>query len=83
MADFLIGQRVRALVHMENDLRDDGMGIEHCASKGDVLVVRRISGGIVNSVIVSHEHITDRSFCAAPGELELIPEDPKEPTHGN
>lgn len=71
---FHVGQRVRALVDMENDLTEDGMGVEQCASKGDVLVVRRVGSGYLNCIAVSHEYITDgRAFCAAPTELEAIP----------
>lgn len=71
MNEFILGQRVRALVDMDNDLSDVGLGVQRCANKGDLLVVRRISPGIVNSVIVSHEDVTDRAFCASPDELEL------------
>lgn len=70
---FAVGDRVVALVHMENDLIADGMGVEHCASKGDELIVRRVSFGYLNCIAVSHEHVTDRAFCVAPHEIELKP----------
>lgn len=66
---FSVGEKVVALVRMENDLRDDGMGVEHCASKGDVLIVRKVSFGYLHCIAVSHEHITDRAFCVAPFEI--------------
>lgn len=66
---FVVGQKVVALVDMLNDLTDDGMGIEHCASKGETLVVRHVDSGYRNCISVSHEHITDRAFCVAPNEI--------------
>ena len=67
---FEVGQKVRAKIDMTNDLREDGMGVEHCASKGDELIVRRVTayGGFA----VSHEHITDRAFIATADELEAV-----------
>jgi len=41
----VVGQRVRAKIDMLNDLREDGMGVEHCASKGEELIVRKVSSG--------------------------------------
>jgi hypothetical protein len=41
----VVGQRVRAKIDMLNDLREDGMGVERCASKGEELIVRKESGG--------------------------------------
>lgn len=67
---FAVDDKVTALIRMDNDLREDGMGIEHCASKGDTLVVRKVSFGFLNCISVSHEHITDRAFCVAPNEIE-------------
>jgi hypothetical protein len=68
---FAVGDRVIALVNMDNDLSDEGFGVQHCASKGDALIVRRVgwSGGCVNCIAVSHEHITDRTFGVAPHEI--------------
>lgn len=37
-----VGSKVKAAVRMENDLRDDGMGVTLCADKGDILVVHEI-----------------------------------------
>lgn len=68
---FAVGDRVVALVQMEDDLTDDGLGVQHCANKGDTLIVRRVSFGYVNCIAVSHEHITDRAFCVAPNEIAL------------
>ncbi|MBT2326055.1 hypothetical protein J7E62_27375 [Variovorax paradoxus] len=67
---FRVGQKVTALVNMENDLTDDGMGVEQCARSGETLVVRRVSSGYLNCIAVSHEHITDRAFCVAPHEIQ-------------
>ncbi len=69
---FAVGDRVVALVEMINDLTSDGMGIEHCAKKGDELIVRKVSFGYLNCIAVSHEHITDRAFCVAPNEISAI-----------
>jgi hypothetical protein len=77
MADFKIGDRVRALVDCNNDLCDDGLGIEHCASRGDELIVRREST-IPGRLCVSHEHITDRSFLVDPHEIELVAPAPQD-----
>jgi len=67
---FEVGQKVRAKIDMTNDLREDGMGVEHCASKGDELIVRRVTD--YGSFAVSHEHITDRAFIATADELEAV-----------
>lgn len=66
-----IGSRIRVLVNCENDLREDGMGVEHCASKGEELIVRQ-HGHNLKTIVVSHEHITDRSFCVFEGEYEVV-----------
>lgn len=68
----VVGQRVRAKIDMLNDLREDGMGVEHCASKGEELIVRKVSSGFLNCISVSHEHITDRAFCVAVDEIEPV-----------
>lgn len=67
---FEVGQKVRAKIDMTNDLREDGIGVEHCASKGDELIVRRVTD--YGSFAVSHEHITDRAFIATADELEAV-----------
>jgi hypothetical protein len=64
---------VVALIDMLNDLTCDGMGVEHCASKGEELIVRKVSFGYTNCIAVSHEHITDRAFCVAPNEIAAVP----------
>ena len=68
----VVGQRVRAKVDMLNDLTCDGMAVEHCASKGEELIVRKVSSGYRNCIAVSHEHITDRAFCVAVDEIEPV-----------
>jgi hypothetical protein len=69
---FNVGDRVRALVACDNDLTDDGMGIEHCAQRGDVLIVRRFSS-VPGRLVVSHEDVTDgRGFLVDPHEVERI-----------
>ena len=67
---FQVGQKVIALVDMVNDLTDDGMGRELCATSGEELIIRRIGTGYTNCISVSHEHITDRSFCCAPDKIK-------------
>ena len=67
-----VGQKVCATVTMENDLTDDGMGIQLCANRGDTLIVRKVSSGYLNCISVSHEGVTDRAFCCAPNEIEPI-----------
>lgn len=72
MSDFQSGDRVRALVDCDNDLTEDGMGVEHCASRGDELIMRGPST-VPGRWKVSHEHITGRAFLVDPHEIELIP----------
>ena len=69
---FCIGDMVVALVDLVNDLRDEGMGVQCCAHKGDELVVRKVYFGFLNCISVSHAHVTDRSFCVAPNEISII-----------
>lgn len=69
---FSVGDKVEALIEMINDLTSEGMGVQHCARKGDKLIVRRVSFGYINCITVSHEHITDRAFCVSPDEINLI-----------
>ena len=76
---FVVGDKVTALISLDNDLCEEGLGIEHCASKGDTLVVRRVSFGYLNCIAVSHEHITDRAFCVAPHEIAAIATTKQEP----
>lgn len=66
-----IGTRIRVTVICENDLRDAGMGVEVCARRGEVLIVRGHSPFSESTIYVSHEHITDRSFAVYEGEYEL------------
>lgn len=68
-----IGSRVRVTVDCESDLRDAGMGVELCASKGEELIVRGHSPYVDTRIYVSHEHITDRSFSVDAGEYEVLP----------
>lgn len=68
----IVGQKVRAKITMINDLTHDGMGRELCAERNDTLIVRQVGSGYLNCISVSHEHITDRAFCCAPDEIELI-----------
>lgn len=63
------GQKVKAKIQLENDLRDDGMGIELCAKQGDILIIRGVRE---KWYAVSHEHITDRAFNASHDELEPV-----------
>lgn len=67
-----IGSRIRVTVDCENDLRDAGMGVELCASKGEELIVRGHSPYNAGRIYVSHEHITDRSFAVNQDEYEVV-----------
>lgn len=69
---FAVGDRVVALREFYNDLTGDGMGMHHCASKGDLLIVRGLlSTRLEYCIAVSHEHVTDRAFCVSPSEIRL------------
>ena len=72
---FAVGDQVVALVTMTNDLTADGLGVQLCANKGNVLIVRNVSFGYMNCIAVSHKHITDRSFCVSPNEISAIAEE--------
>lgn len=67
---FQVGNIVRAAVDCDSDLREDGMGVERCAGKGEMLVVRRLTQ---NGYEVSHPHIHDRTFHVAEHEIEEAP----------
>lgn len=45
-----VGGKVKAAVQMDNDMRDEGMGLIHCANKGDTLVIHAIPRGGVLTV---------------------------------
>lgn len=64
-----VGQKVNARIDLISDLRDDGLGIEVCAKRGDDLIVRRITDGFI---CVSHEDITDRSFSVKLDEIDYV-----------
>jgi hypothetical protein len=68
-----IGSRIRVTVDCESDLRDAGMGVELCASKGEELIVRGHSPYSEGRIYVSHEHVTDRSFSVDRSEYEVVP----------
>jgi len=75
MSTFTVGQRVRALTHLINPANDHSP--QSCyASKGDLLIVRRVrpAGEIFYNISVSHEDITDRTFGVTEAEIELIDE---------
>ena len=72
--EFKVGQKVRAKITLENDLQEDGIGVQLCASAGDELIIRKISSGYRNCISVSHEGITDRAFCVHESEIEPIDE---------
>lgn len=40
--NIVIGGTVKAAVQMENDMRDEGMGVILCANKGDDLIIKEI-----------------------------------------
>lgn len=70
--DIKVGMKVRALVTMDNDMVDNGYGIERCADIGDTLIVRGIGVGYRNCISVSHKPAPDYTFCVAPAEIEEI-----------
>ncbi|AMC34782.1 hypothetical protein [Janthinobacterium sp. B9-8] len=67
-----VGQKVRAKIYMDNDLTDEGMGIQRYANKGDELIIRRINSGYKTCISVSHENITDRTFGVSVDEIEPV-----------
>lgn len=68
---FHVGQRVRSRVQMLND-QGECLGFELCAAAGTILVVSAIYSGRPNCIEVSHEGIGNRTFGAAPHELEVM-----------
>jgi len=60
------------MVDMYSDLTADGLGVSHCANRGDELIIRRVNSGYLNCIVVSHEGVTDSAFGVAPNEIELI-----------
>jgi len=56
-----VGGTVKALVQMENDLRDEGMGVTLCAEKGDILDVHEILRG--EWLIVSRKNHSYKFGC--------------------
>ena len=48
-----VGSTVKAAVQMDNDMRDEGMGLINCANKGELLTVHEISRD--GSLIVSRK----------------------------
>ncbi len=69
--NFHVGQSVRCLIQMESDLREDGLGVEICATKGQIVIVRSFTKS--GRIAVSHAHITDRSFTVSADEIEAVP----------
>lgn len=71
-ASFFVGQKVKCLIDMESDCRDEGAGIQILAKKGEILVVRKITNSEFTPIQISHETITDRSFGVRASEIELV-----------
>ena len=64
-----VGSKVKAAVKMENDLRDEGMGVIHCANKGDILIIHDIPrSGVVS---VSLENSSHQFNCSLSEITEL------------
>ena len=68
-AELCVGDKIRTLTSIWDD------GADHhppgyLANRGEVLVVRKIRE---RWLCVSHEDITDSSFCIHPGEWERVP----------
>ena len=72
-----VGDKVTARIRMLDDLRDEGMGMQVCADKGDILIIRKISEYTKNRFYVSHVDVLDRAFIADMNELELAPNEPE------
>lgn len=68
---FAVGDRVRMLVNAWSDM-DNLAPDELCARAGEELIVRRVEFFYLHCIGVSHEHITDRMFGVAPGEIEKV-----------
>ena len=75
MSIFKVGQKVRALKHLEN-LANDYSPAATYAHKGDFLIVRSVrpAGEVFYSISVSHENVTDRAFGVSEDEIELVDE---------
>lgn len=71
MNTFTVGDRVRAKIDLDSDDRDQGMGIQRYASRGDELIVRGLREGS-RWISVAHEEITGRSFLVEPDEIEVV-----------
>lgn len=68
LAELCVGDKVRTLT----SIWDDGADCYppgYIANSGDVLVVREIRD---RWICVSHEDITDNSFCIYPGEWARV-----------
>lgn len=71
-----IGDKVRAKVNM--DEWTDCHGHSRCASKGDILIIRKVNGA--GHYSVSHEDRVDgMTFYANSEEIEFV----ERPTNGN
>ena len=57
-----VGGKVKAAVQMDSDMRDEGMGLIHCANKGDTLVIHAIPRGGV--LTVSKENSDYQFSCS-------------------
>ena len=65
-----IGDKVTAKIDLLSDMRDEGMGMQLCANKGDELIVRGKSEYSDTRFHVSRPNC-DYIFCADDYELEL------------
>lgn len=82
VGDFTVGQKVRAKEWVYEHADDYAPGGYLCRS-GDLLVVRSLREGCAFPILVSHEHVTDRSFGVLPTEIEPEPAATPLPTNPN
>lgn len=52
-----VGEIVKANIYMDNDLRDEGMGLQFCAKAGDRLEITDID---INRHILSVKNLDDK-----------------------
>lgn len=73
LANFKVGQKVRALAWLGDSPSGDSPGGRY-AGPGEILIVRAINPTYAYPIAVSHEDITDRSFSVAVNEIEPVEE---------
>ena len=61
-----VGGTAKAAVQMDNDLRDEGMGVIRCADRGDTLVIHEIRN---NGTLVVSKQGNEYQFVCALDEI--------------